>query len=657
MAEIKELDSELFPLGCSPLHVVANSGDTKSVKLLLESSTSKTQIDTLDSHGRTPLAVALQNGRFDVARVLIESGASLQLGFYNIPVSEALLATVPYCTFLETLIEADLFISLSPSLLAHLVHAAAYDGRATFLLKLLGSYEIDIDSKDNLGQTALHYASRRNNLDCAETLLQYGANVMVTNPQGSTALHLACIGGYLNVIPLLLQDWVVPDIAQLLNAQDLQGRTPLHNALYCRKLDLCEYLISNYSSYLNLALYDNTGYTTPTLLFMLKICSRFSPEYRMVTCILSAEEASWLLFEGVAQNDLDLVNRSISSGAMVECMDHMQQTPLLLAAKLGGFEVLRTLLAAGANPNATDHGRKAPLHYASELGHLDIASCLLSLEHLDLAFFFDGYDSPLTTELLILLIDHMSNSPSRRPGNWKKWLTLVAGNVNIPVSVFSQLVAVICPYDWVELLPSQQPLQQPMAGIQETTQPVKQLLPILVDRKSKDKHTVQIYQKLRSQRMPLKERRRAAKEIGGAFSCMKQRTAPKALASYMAKHSVGPTGKCALEKPFQFHFRKNDTTTFYPVHEAARYGNIDVLQYLLMNARESSQSLLKQLIVETRDSYGLTVAELLAQHYSVYREMIIKLNTSELVMNTVSDIWPLQFDYMESLLHYIVSGG
>ena len=70
-----------------------------------------------------------------------------------------------------------------------------------------------------------------------------------------------------------------------------------------------------------------------------------------------------------------------------------------------------------------------------------------------------------------------------------------------------------------------------------------------------------------------------------------------------------------------------------------------------------SQSLLKQLIVETRDSYGLTVAELLAQHYSVYREMIIKLNTSELVMNTVSDIWPLQFDYMESLLHYIVSGG
>ena len=653
MAEIEELDCELFPLGSSPLHIVANSGDIKSLKLLLESSTSKSQIDMLDRHGRTPLAVALQNGRFDAARVLIESGASLQLGFDNIPISEALLATVPYCTFLETLIEADLFISLSPSLLAHLAHAAAYDGRATFLLKLLGSYEIDIDSKDNLGQTALHYASRRNNLDCVETLLRYGANVMVTNPQGSTALHLVCIGGHLNIIPLLLQDWAVPDIAQLLNVQDLQGRTPLHHALYYKKLDVCNYIVSNYGSYLDLALFDNTGYTTPTLLFMLKTCSRFAPEYRTIMCILSAEEASWLLFEGVAQDDLELVNRSITSGAIIECMDHMQQTPLLLATKLGGFEVLRALLAAGADPNATDQGRKTPLHYTYELGRLDIASQLLSLEHLDLSVFFDGYDGPLTTELLVLLIDHMSNRPSRRPNNWRKWLALVARNVNIPVSVFSQLVSVICPYDWVEHLPS----QEPIIGSKETAQPVQQVLPILVDGKSKDKHSIQIYRKLQSQRMPLKERRRVAEEIGGAFSCMRQRTAPKILASCTPKHSVGPSSKTTSDKPFQFHFRKNALTTFYPVHEAARHGNTNVLEYLLMNARESSQSLLNQLIAETRDSCGLTVAELLAQHYSACREVIIKLNISELVMNAISDIWPLQFNYMESLLHYIVSGG
>lgn len=653
MAEIEELDSELFPLGSSPLHIVANSGDIKSVKLLLESSTSKSQIDVLDHHGRTPLTVALQNGRFDAAQVLIESGASLPLGFCDTPVSEALLATVPYRTFLETLIEADIFVSLSPSLLAHLAHAAAYDGRATFLLKLLGSYEIDIDSKDNLGHSSLHYASRRNNEECVETLLRYGANVMVTNPQSSTALHLACIGGYLNVIPLLLQDWVVPDITQLLNAQDLQGRTPLHNALYYKKLEACEYIMSNYGSYLDLDLFDNTGYTTPTLLFMLKICSRIAPEYQLITCVLSAEEASWLLFEGVVQGDLELVSRSLTSGAIVECMDYMQQTPLLLAAKLDGFEVLRALLAAGADPNATDQGRKAPLHYAYELGRLDIVTHLLSLEHLDLIVFFNEYNGPLTTELLVPLIDHMSSHPSRRPKNWRKWLTLVARNGNIPVSVFSQLVSVICSYDWVEHLPS----QQPVVESKETAQPVQQVLPILVDGKSKDKHSVQTYRKLRSQRMPLKERRQAAKKIGGAFSCMRQRIPPKIFASYTPKHSVGPTGKTAPDKPFQFHFKRNAMTTFYPIHEAAYHGNTNVLEYLLMNARESSQSLLKQLVVEVRDSSGLTVAEIFAQHYSACREVIVKLNIGELVMNAVSDIWPLQFDYMESLLHYIVSGG
>ena len=656
MAEIEELDSELLPLGSSPLHVIANSGDIKSLKLLLESSACKSQIDLLDHHGRTPLAVALQNGRFDAARVLIESGANFQLGFDNIPVSEVTLATLPYQPFLETLIEADLFISFSPSLLALLAYSAAYDGRGTFLLKLLGSYDIDVDSKDNLGQTALHYASRRNNPDCVETLLRYGANVMVTNPQRSTALHMACIGGHLSVVPLLLQDWVVPDAAQLLNLQDSQGRTPLQCALYYKKLEVCEYIMSNYSSSLNLALFDNTGYTTPTLLFMLKTCSRFAAEFKTITCILSTEEASWLLFEGVAQDNLELVNRSIASGAIIESMDHMQQTPLLLATKLGHFEVFRALLVAGADPNATDQGRKTPLHYAYELGRLDFASHLLSLEHLDLTLFFDGYDGPLTTDLLVPLIDHISNCPSRRPKNWRKWLTLVARNVNIPISVFGQLVSVICPYDWVEHLPSQQGSSD-SSDITHISQPIQQMLPILADGKNKDKHSTQVYQKLRSQRMPLKERRQIAKEIGGAFSCMRQRIAPKIFTSGTPKRSVCPGGKTTNNKPFQFHFKKNSVTTSCPVHEAARHGNTNVLEYLLTNARESSQSLLKQLVTETRDSCGLTVAELLAQHYPTCREVIIKLDISELVMSAISDIWPLQFNYTESLLHYIVSGG
>ena len=610
MAEIEELDSELFPLGSSPLHIIANSEDIKSLKLLLESHASKSQVDLLDHHGRTPLAVALQNGRFDAARVLIESGASLQVGFDNTAVLAAILATAPYCPFLETLIEADVFMSLNPSLLAHLAHSAAYDGRATVLLKLLGNYEIDVDFKDNLGQTALHYASRRNNSDCVDTLLKYGANIVLRNPQGSTALHLACIGGHLHVIALLLQDWVVADVAQLLNAQDSHGRTPLHIVLHYKKLEVFEYIMSNYSSCLNLALFDDTGYTIPALLFTLKVDSRFATEYKTITFILSTEEASWLLFEGVAEDNLELVNRSIASGAIIECMDHMQQTPLLLATKRGSFEVFMTLLVAGADPNATDQGRKTPLHYAYELGHLEIASHLLLLEHLDLTLFFDGYNGPLTTELLVPLIDHMTKHPSRRPKNWRKWLTLAARNVNIPINVFSQLVSVICPYDWVERLPSQQ-VSSDDKDITHVSQPVRQTLPLLVDGNNEDKRTVQVYRTIRSQRTPLKELRRIAKGIGGAFGCMRQRIAPYIFTSGTPKNSVGPNTK---SRPFQFHFEKKAMTTFDPVHEAARHGNTAVLEYLLSNVRQSSVSLLKQLVIETRDSCGKTVAELLSQH-------------------------------------------
>ena len=656
MADIEDLDSTLLPLGSSPLHVVVKSGDIKSLKLLLHSRS--IQVDLLDHHGRTPLGVALQNGRFDAAQVLIESGASLEVSFDSVKglaIAQVLAAPCFYL-FLETLIQNDVFISLNTDLFVPLMHSAAYDGRASFLQKLLESYEIDINSKDNLGQTALHYASRRNNVDCVEILLKFGANVMVPNPQGSTALHLACIGGHLDVVIQLLQDWVA-DVAEVINVQDSQNCTPLHTVLYNKHLKLFEYLTSNYSSSFNLDLFDDSGYTIPALLFVLKFDPRFITEYSKISCILSTEEASWLLFKGVAQNDLELVSWSITNGAKVDCMDYMQQTPLILASKLGYLEVFKTLIDGGADPNVCDAGGKTPLQYASELYHVDVVNYLLSLEHFDPTPFFSRYKDPLTMELLASLIDYIASHPSRKPKNWKKWLTLAVRNQDVPLDSFSQLVSLICPYNWVECLVSRE-VEGDNDSIThvQSIKSLPQMLPVLVDGEDVDKRKVQVYQELRSKRMPLKKRKQLAKKIGGSFACMRQRVPCKMFMSCTQKRSHGPRSKTAAHgRPFHFHF--NATTTYYPVHEAAAHGNASVLEYFLSNVRESSMSLLKQLIVETKNSCGQTVAEIIAQKFHTFHETVVKLNIGEMVMNAVCDIWPLHFNYSGSLLHYVVSGG
>ena len=95
----------------------------------------------------------------------------------------------------------------------------------------------------------------------------------------------------------------------------------------------------------------------------------------------------------------------------------------------------------------------------------------------------------------------------------------------------------------------------------------------------------------------------------------------------------------------------------YPVHEAAVHKCTVVLEYILSNAREHSMSLLKQLVVETKNDCGQTVAEIIAQQYQTFQETVLKLNIDEVVFNAVSDMWPLYQNYSKSLLHYIASRG
>ncbi|KUI64462.1 Ankyrin-3 [Cytospora mali] len=95
-------------------------------------------------------------------------------------------------------------------------------------VRLLLQRDIDMDPKDSLGRTPLHWTAKNGYLDFASALLsgEFGKRADVNAPQnrGKTALHLAAEHNQVDFVELLLGHGACPDAAS-------DGRwTPLHNA-------------------------------------------------------------------------------------------------------------------------------------------------------------------------------------------------------------------------------------------------------------------------------------------------------------------------------------------------------------------------------------------------------------------------------------------
>ena len=97
-----------------------------------------------------------------------------------------------------------------------LLHTATSAGHQN-IVKMLLEYNATIDySLDNRaghreGETALHFAAADNQPECAQVLLQYGADWKKMTSGGMTALHLASGLGHIHFIKTLLpvagQEW------------------------------------------------------------------------------------------------------------------------------------------------------------------------------------------------------------------------------------------------------------------------------------------------------------------------------------------------------------------------------------------------------------------------------------------------------------------
>jgi len=106
---------------------------------------------------------------------------------------------------------------------ALMMAASLKDGET--LVDALLAKGADPNVKTNHGQTAVHFASSKGNLDVVRTLIAHKASARVKDKRGQLPLHRAAAVGNVPIVKVLLQS------QSPVNATDADGSSALHHAI------------------------------------------------------------------------------------------------------------------------------------------------------------------------------------------------------------------------------------------------------------------------------------------------------------------------------------------------------------------------------------------------------------------------------------------
>uniref|UniRef100_A0A7S3QTA9 Uncharacterized protein n=1 Tax=Dunaliella tertiolecta TaxID=3047 RepID=A0A7S3QTA9_DUNTE len=112
------------------------------------------------------------------------------------------------------------------------IHEAAERGNTGFIVRLIErSLDFNINQKDNLGRTALHWAAELNRVQAAEALLDYGIDITIPESNGRTAVHLAARAGHTDMLQTIMEGISQEQKEAMINQPDQFGITPVYLAL------------------------------------------------------------------------------------------------------------------------------------------------------------------------------------------------------------------------------------------------------------------------------------------------------------------------------------------------------------------------------------------------------------------------------------------
>ena len=331
-AEFDETMHKAVPIACA-------GGHYNVVSLLLEA---KVDPNTCDEFGDTMLIIASENGHSDIVHLLLHAKADPNIP--ELTTGETALYAAS-ANGHANIVDILLRLGAEPNLKSTSkgetpLHVAATFNHVEVVKALLKSQLVDVNAPlSELQSTALHVAAIEGFNEIVMLLLANNADPNVCDHNGATAIIHACENGHSEIVKLLLQANADPNIAET---------TIGENALYVASAH-------GYASIVDLLLKSGAD-----------------PNF-------TTSEGATPLHAAADGNHIEVVKAILNSELVdVNVQDsELKSTALHLAAEEGFSEIVALLLASNTDPNICDRNGRTAIMDASANGHSGIVEDLL----------------------------------------------------------------------------------------------------------------------------------------------------------------------------------------------------------------------------------------------------------------------------------------
>ncbi|XP_041105107.1 transient receptor potential cation channel, subfamily N, member 1 isoform X2 [Polyodon spathula] len=380
--------------GDSPLHVCCRRKDTDLAKLLVEYGAS---VDFQNEEGQTPLHVAAWEGDESMLKYFYQCKANPNIADKLDRSPLHIAAERGHTNVVEVLTEKFRSNVLGRTKDGStLMHISAQCGHPETALAFLKK-GVPLHMPNKARETPLHIAARvKEGEKVAEMLLKSGADVNAEQENGETAMHIAARHGSLRMLQALIEE------GGDLTCQSKAGENPLHIAVRHCHAHVVEEILSYLANEKSQAeaivcvSQENREGETPLHLAaeIKKDMIHFEEEDTKIIRILMEYDiditaATRLTCETplhycarVGNTDVLLeILKNFNANQLQQAINKHDKngwSPLLLAAERGHTEMVRILLQNHARVDVFDEHGKAALHLAAGNGHEEIVDILLS---------------------------------------------------------------------------------------------------------------------------------------------------------------------------------------------------------------------------------------------------------------------------------------
>ncbi|XP_067659823.1 putative ankyrin repeat protein RF_0381 isoform X2 [Haliotis asinina] len=286
------------------LHSACRRGTLAQVRQILSHELVDT--NSRGEYGWTPVMIAAEGGRRKLVDLLVKRGGDLSLT------------------------DDDGYTVL---------HVVSIKGHLKVVRYVLSKKVVGVNTTGHCERTAVMAAARFGHRKVFDLLVKNGSDLTTVDSDGNNILHIACIGGNVEIVKHILSN-VNVDI----NSRGLNGKTPLMFAINFGHVQVFELLVSK-------------------------------------GCILPIVEENGknILHMACVKGNVDMVrhilNKSIVS---VDGEDSMGKTPVMLAVESGHTDVFQLLVSKQCDIHKTCHDGNNILHTSCSRCHVDIVKHIVT---------------------------------------------------------------------------------------------------------------------------------------------------------------------------------------------------------------------------------------------------------------------------------------